>query len=232
MEKKNNIINYAVTAALFLLFVIFTVIVKTVDVRPIGVQETSIGLASINKAVFDALGTSEKWYKTTEFLGYFAILVAVGFAVIGLVQAIQRKSIKKVDYRIMLLGGFYVAVIAFYLIFEILVVNYRPVLVEGKLEASYPSSHTMLTLCILTTAIMQIHYLIKNKLFVILLDALAIIVMAVTVIGRLLSGMHWFSDIVGGILLSTALIMLYYSAVKNCQYVIAKKSVADEEIHA
>lgn len=223
MEKKKNIINYAITGALFLLFVIFTVIVKTADVKAIGPENSSVGLSSLNQTVFQLTGVNNTWYKVTDVLGYIAIAVAVIFAILGCVQALKRKSVRKVDYQILLLGAFYVIVVAFYLLFEIVKVNYRPTLIDGELEASYPSSHTMLTICIFATAIMQFHYLIKQKPLVIALDALSVVMMAITIIGRILSGVHWISDIIGGILLSAALVMLYYSAVDNCKYLREKR---------
>ena len=147
-------------------------------------------------------------------VAYFAIIlltVACGIATLGLVQLIKRKSLFRVDSSILVLGGFYVLVFLAYLFFEFFVVNYRPVLIEGVLEASYPSSTTMLMMCIMPTAIMQFHHLISSKRLRNIVNAFCGIYASFMVIGRVLSGVHWFTDIVGGILLSATLVMLYYS---------------------
>ena len=87
------------------------------------------------------------------------------------------------------------------------------VLTDGALEASYPSSHTMLVICIMGTAIMQFRRLLPEKKGLrIFLDGAAVLLIVVTVVGRLLSGVHWFTDILAGVLLSSALVMLYFSA--------------------
>ncbi len=136
-----------------------------------------------------------------------------GFAVTGLVQLIKRKNLLRVDHSILALGGFYVLVFLAYLFFEVFAVNYRPVLIEGVLEVSYPSSTTMLMLCIIPTAIMQFNRLISCEKIRYTATALCSIYAALMVIGRILSGVHWISDILGGILLSAALVMFYYSIV-------------------
>ena len=139
----------------------------------------------------------------------------MGFSILGLIQWIKRKSIYKVDYDILVLGGFYIVTIAVYLLFESVVINYRPVLIGGILEASYPSSTTMLVMCVMPTAIMQLDYRIKNKLFRNIVVVTIIAFIAFMVIGRLISGVHWFTDIVGGALLSAGLVMMYYSVCRR-----------------
>lgn len=206
--------NFTITGLLLLAFMVFTVIVKTLDVQPIGPQQSTIGLGTVNGFVFGLFGESLLWYHITDLLGLIAILVAFCFAVVGFIQLINRRSLKKVDKSLFVLGGFYALIIFFYMIFEIFIINYRPVLMDGILETSYPSSHTMVVYCIMSTAIIQFHILVKNKPARLAFDTCSAVIIIVTVIGRLISGVHWVTDIIGGLLLGSALIMLYYSVVK------------------
>lgn len=211
MKNKRNFI---VTGTLFLLFASFTVVVTKVDVRSIGPENSSVGLATLNQWVFGSLGTSQAWYQTTEVLGYLAIVIALGFAALGLSQWIKRKSLLKVDCSILLLGVLYAMVAALYLFFEFIIVNYRPIILDGGLEASYPSSHTMLIVCIMGTALLAFRRLFNQKNgWRIVLESTYILLIVIAVFGRLLSGVHWFTDILAGMLLSSALVMLYYSMV-------------------
>ena len=215
--KKNRIL-WIIGGGLLLLFLIFTVLVATVDLAPIGPNDSTVGFSAINAKIRDAIGINEGFYKITELLGMLALAVAAGFAALGGIQMIQRKSLKKVDVDLFVLGGFYAVVVAAYALFEVVVINQRPVLVDGVLEASYPSSHTILTVCIMATAILQLHKRIPQSAIRIPAELASGAILAVTVVGRLLSGVHWMTDIVGGILLSAALVVLYAAAVKTvCQ---------------
>ncbi len=192
-------------------FVLWTVAICFVDVRAIGPQGSSVGFAGINGFVQNLTGVHWGLYNITDWLGLVPIFVCMGFGILGLVQWIKRKSICKVDHDILVLGGFYIITIAVYLFFESVVINYRPILINGYLEASYPSSTTMLVMCVMPTAIMQLGSRIKNKAFRNIVAVTIIAFMAFMVIGRLVSGVHWFTDIVGGALLSVGLVMMYYA---------------------
>lgn len=214
MQKKSKK-YFIITGVFSLLFVLFTVMVKTIDVKPIGPEESTVGFAAINRFVFELFGVNLIWYHITDWLGLVAIAIAFGFTVLGLFQLIKRKSILKVDCRILLLGAFYCIVIAFYIFFEFVAINYRPVILSQSLAASYPSSHVMIGVSIMVTAMLQFHhYLREKKKWLLATDIVSILVIAVTVIGRLISGVHWFTDIVAGILLSSSLIALYCAALE------------------
>lgn len=190
-------------------FLMWTAAVCFVDVRAIGPQGSEVGLAGLNQWVHQLTRVHMTLYTITDWLGLVPLAVSLGFALLGLTQWIRRKSLWKVDRSILVLGGFYLAVIGVFLLFEEVVVNYRPVLIGGILEASYPSSTTLLVLCVMTTAMMQLNARIRNpkvrRWATIGITAFVLFM----VVARLLSGVHWFSDIVGGILLSAGLVLLY-----------------------
>ena len=211
--KKKFRKNIYVTLALFLLFVLWTLAVKFIDVQSIGPNGSEVGFAALNGLIHNVTGVHMELYIITDWLGLVPVFVAFGFAVLGLVQLIKRRSFLKVDYSILVLGGFYILVISAYILFEMLAVNYRPVLIDGYLEASYPSSTTLLVMCVMPTSVMQLHTRIKNKNIRNIISVVIYAFMAFMVIGRFVSGVHWLTDIVGGIILSAGLVMLYYSVI-------------------
>ena len=209
--KKETKKNFGIAAILLGAFVVWTAAVQLVDVQPIGPQGSAVGFATINGWVHDLTGVHMPLYTVTDWLGLVPIAFAIGFALLGLIQWVKRKHLRQVDFSILVLGGFYLLVMAAYVLFEVLVINYRPVLINGCLEVSYPSSTTMLVLCVMPTAIMQLNTRIKSKT---LKRCATFGITAFTVfmvIARLLSGVHWFTDIIGGALLSSGLVMLYHS---------------------
>lgn len=217
---KNKIRNNYISAIIFLvLFVLFTILVKTVDVKPAGPQGSLIGLSTVNTFVFDSLGQNGVWYAVSEGIGYLALLVAFSFAVLGLLQMLRRKSVFKIDADILALGVLYVVTVIAYVFFETVIINYRPVLVGGLLEASYPSSHTMLIVTILGSAGIQIDKRIQNKSLKNVLKAGCIVAIVATAVGRVASGMHWITDVIGALLLSLFLVLTYYSVVKHIEYI-------------
>lgn len=213
---KRNRKNIIASVCLLIAFILWTTTVCFVDVKQIGPQGSSVGLAGINQFVHDLTGVHFPLYHITDWLGLVPFGICGIFGVLGLVQWIKRKSICKVDHSILVLGGFYVVTIAVYLLFENVVINYRPVLIEGILEVSYPSSTTMLTMCVMPTAIMQCNDRIKNQKIRKVISGAMWAFTVFMVIGRLVSGVHWVSDIVGGALLSAGLVMMYTFMVDAC----------------
>lgn len=212
MKKK---ILFAVSALLFAAFAAFTVAVKTVDVRPEGVSGSDIGFAALNTHMRDLIGFNMTWYDITEGLGYLALAVVAAFGVTGLVRLIKYKSFSRVGAELWSLCGVYVILGALYVFFEKFAINYRPVLMaaDGVPEASYPSSHSMLTVTVMCTAAIALTCFTDNKKLLRVSQAICFILAALTVTGRLLSGAHWFTDIIGGTLAGAALTVLYAALV-------------------
>ena len=193
-------------------FAVWTLLVRLVDVQAIGPQGSCVGFATLNGG-FHALTGVHMWlYTVTDWLGLVPIAVAFSFATLGLVQWIRRKRLGKVDRSLLVLGGFYIAVMAMYALFEYVEINYRPVLINGYLELSYPSSTTLLVLCVMPTAILQLQHRIRHLVLRRLVVFSILAFTAFTVIGRLLSGVHWLSDILGGALCSAGLVTMYHAA--------------------
>lgn len=209
--KKRNQRNLCITIGVFITFVLWTIAISHVDVQAIGPIGSSVGLATLNGLFHSFTGVHMLIYTITDWLGLVPLCVVLGFALLGLIQLIKRKSLLKVDISILVLGGFYILVMTAYVLFEIFIINYRPILIEEYLEASYPSSTTMLVMCVMSTAMMQLNQRIKNKRLRKGINCIIIAFIIFMVIGRLISGVHWFTDIIGGIILSIGLVSLYYS---------------------
>ena len=211
MRKTKRIVSVGIL--LLAAFAVWTFLIQTVDVQQIGPRQSAVGFATVN-GWFHRL-TNVHWmlYTLTDWLGLVPIVVCLLFAYVGLAQLVQRRSLLKVDLDILLLGVYYVLVIFAYLLFEMVPLNYRPVLIEGILEASYPSSTTLLVLSVMPTLHFQAERRLRNSALRRCIRGLTVLFSAFMVVGRLLSGVHWLTDIVGAILLSGGLFLLYKASV-------------------
>ena len=207
--KNKHLGNIFLSLCFLAAFILWTLLVRFVDVQPIGPQGSLVGFATWNGYVHTLTGVCMPLYTITDWLGLIPVALMFGFAVLGLVQWIQRKHILRVDFSILVLGGFYILVTAVYMLFEMRVINYRPILINGYLEASYPSSTTILVLCVIPTTILQIKSRIWCQWIRRPISILLIGFMLFMVIGRLISGVHWLTDIIGGILISAGLVTMY-----------------------
>lgn len=190
-------------------FVLWTILASLLDVQCIGPQKSAVGFATVNGWFHDLTGVHMELYVLTDWLSLIPLGIVLWFAILGLSQWIRRRSLRKVDRDLLLLGGFYGLVLLMYVLFEGLEINYRPMLIEGILEASYPSSTTMLVLCVMLTAVMQADMRIQNPKRKMVVTWAVRAFTAFMVVGRLISGVHWLTDIIGGMLLSGGLVMLY-----------------------
>lgn len=211
--KKNEKKSLLIGGIFLAMFAVWTVLILTVDVQPLGQNGTSIGFAAFNCWFHHFTGVNMAIYTITDWMGMVPVVICLIFAGIGLVQLMKRRSLFRVDADIMILGVYFVIVFLAYAIFEMIPINYRPILIEGKMEASYPSSTTLLVLSVMPALIEQIQRRLSDITAKRIIKIAAIAFSAFMVIGRLVSGVHWFTDIVGGVLLSAGLFMLYKTAV-------------------
>lgn len=210
MKKNQNVL-----AGILLLvgFAVWTFLIQEVDVQPIGPNGSSVGFAALNGWFHQLTGVHWMLYTLTDWLGLVPIFVCLIFAGIGFVQLVQRKSLFKVDLDIIMLGAYYVLVIFGYLLFEMVPINYRPVLIEGFLEASYPSSTTLLVLSVMPTLYFQAQRRLNPNALRQTILIFSVLFSAFMVIGRLVSGVHWLTDIVGAVLLSSGIFLIYKASV-------------------
>ena len=216
--KKENQKSFYIGIGFLVTFAIWTVLLCFVDIKAIGPQNSVVGFATLNSFVHNLTGVHMFLYTLTDWVSIVPFCFVAGFALLGVIQWIKRKSLLKVDSSIIALGVFYIVVISIFILFENVIINFRPVLIEGILEASYPSSTTMLVMCIMPTAIIQLNDRIKNSTLKTCVSVVITLFTGFMVIGRLFSGVHWFTDIIGGALLSTGLVMIYYYVCKRLSH--------------
>ena len=214
MSRKKKLLY---TGIVFLaLFAVWTVLVQTVDVRPAGQTGKPVGFGAINLRFHQLTGVHMWIYTVTDWLGLVPVVVCLLFGMAGLKQLLQRKSLLQVDPDLILLGIYYMLVIVGYLAFEIHPINYRPILIDGRVEASYPSSTTLLVLSVMPTLAFQAHRRIRHTGIIKAVHICVLLFSLAMVIGRLICGVHWLTDIIGSVLLSRGLFLIYRATVLFC----------------
>ena len=209
MRKRNIILSIMMT----IFSGIYICLVKTIDVKSIGPNNTSVGFAKINNYFMNLIGSNMTIYKLTEVVGLIVLLIVGIYGIIGLIELIKRKSLFKVDREIISLGILYILMLVTYVIFEKVHINYRPVLIDGKLEASFPSSHTILSICICISSLIVSKKYISKK-YINITTFITVLLLTLVFLGRILSGVHWISDILGGVIISFTLLVYFYTILK------------------
>jgi len=207
-EKKLIISGLIVTG----LFVFWTFMIQTIDVCPVGQNGTNVGFATLNTWFHKLTGVHMLVYTITDWLGLVPVFICMLFGGLGAIQLVKRRSFFKVDRDIVLLGIYYILVIFGYLIFEMIPINYRPILINGFMEASYPSSTTLLVMSVMPTLGFQVHKRINNRKVIIVIDVFVILFSAFMVTGRTVAGVHWLTDIIGSVVLSIGIYLIYHGS--------------------
>jgi len=221
-RNKQLLAGFVMLAA----FVSWTILIRHIDVQSAGPNGTAVGFAGFNVWFHRLTGVHMVIYTVTDWLGLIPIIICMCFGCLGFAQLIKRKSLLRVDSDILMLGAYYVLVILCYLLFEMVPINYRPILIDGNLEASYPSSTTLLVLSVMPTLKYQTDRRIASQISRKTITIFVIAFSAFMVIGRLISGVHWATDIAGSFFLSSGLFMIYrYMA----DYFVSKKTTLKAE---
>ena len=208
-DKKRKF--FTVGVLFFGLFLTLLILAKTMNVQAIGPEGSKVGLADLNRLVSGAFPFSRGWYVLTQILGWLSLLVAALFAASGALELYDRKSLLKVDKEILVMGVLFTITIILFVFFNKVAVNYRPVIVDAEegLEASFPSSHTLLVVTVFGAAMFALRKLSHSKKFLRISDTVCIAVIAVMVLGRIFSGVHWITDILARLFLSLSLLNFY-----------------------
>lgn len=215
MAKNKDFIKLLICSGVsFVIFILLIALLSVWDVRPIGPENSSVGMAGINGFFANLFPYNSKVKGVTDILGYLSFLTAGIFAVLGVIDLIRKKSFKKINKSFYPLAGLYVAAVILYIAFDKIVINYRPVILDEGLEPSFPSTHSLLSVVILSSAIVELAIFVKNKKACLILQIAAAVLMVAIVLGRMISGVHWFTDIVGGVVLGIALIFAYLAFIR------------------
>lgn len=193
------------------LFAALTVSLVFVDRQPIAGDGSLVGLATFNLNARAILGQSDLMEKVSNLLLVIPAASALAFAVIGVRQLVQSRSRAGVDRNLWWLLALYGAMLVLYVLFNCISPNNRPILEDGMCEPSFPSSHTLLAVTMCGSAMVQaVRRLRAGGWRTVVLVVLAIGMVGI-VAARAMAGVHWATDILGGILLGAALVAFYHA---------------------
>ena len=226
-----KIINFIPALSLTFVFIVWTILVKTIDMNYI-LNVGYIGFSHFNFQINDYVldfGKTDLFNKLTDVGLYLTFLFDLGFAILGIVQWIRRKSIKKVDPIIFILLVTYITVVVEYFIFEIVKINYSPLSTPEDLHASYPSTHVLLFISFLMTGVIALFNYVKANNFIKYISiSFGVLLSIAYAVMRLLSGRHYFTDIVASLFLSASIIALFIGLIKTFMKAETKEQIVEE----
>ncbi len=204
---------FIASAALLLIFIVFTILVKTVDVQYY-FNNTYVGFYSINSKFGEFVtnfGKYESMSKMSDIILYLSFAYILGLFIFALIELIKNKSFKKLNMNYYLVLGGYVLTVIFYFVFEIVKVNYSPISPIDNLKPSYPSSHVLLgCMFYLLNTFTAMKLLKPEKEWIKpLVFAATGVICLLLIFTRALSSKHWLTDIIASIILVSSLYTLF-----------------------
>lgn len=209
MKKIINLYSILGVSFFALFLILFGLL--SFDKGKVGISE--VGLSKLNNIV--KYNYNEGWQIFADIFLYLGIALAAILAIVGFVQLIKRKSLFKVDRYIVICGIFLILAIFLWVMFDkVIIVNYRPIY-HYDLEPSFPSTHTFLVIFIYLSAHNIACMLTDNKKIKYGTLVAAILISFLVSLSRVLSGMHYITDVLAGIFLGLSLYFLCFGLIKS-----------------
>lgn len=204
---------FIASAVLLLIFIVFTILVKTVDVQYY-FNNTYVGFYSINSKFGEFVtnfGKYESMSKMSDIILYLSFAYIFVLFIFALIELIKNKSFKKLNMNYYLVLGGYVLTVIFYFVFEVVKVNYSPISPIDNLKPSYPSSHVLLgCMFYLLNTFTAMKLLKPEKEWIKpLVFAATGVICLLLIFTRALSSKHWLTDIIASIILVSSLYTLF-----------------------
>ncbi len=192
MAKKNKI-NYIISSILLVLFIVVMILVLT--------NNTKTFDESIYNFLYSLRSTGmDLFMKTITQFGNTIPVIIITLLIMILLS-------KKKD---MFLVGFNTIItVSSNQILKHIICRPRPshlrLISEGGY--SFPSGHAMISICLYGLLIYLVNKFIKNKILKVLLTVLLMLIIICIGLSRIYVGVHYPSDILGGYLLSLAILI-------------------------
>lgn len=194
-----------IAVILTIIFISYTLVIKFVDVQTEG--EITVGLGTINFWWRDLVGLSLVWNYISNVVAIL-VLFQVGLLLLWqFVILLRRKKIGQLAKHWWMFDVSLVILVSCYFLFEVLIINYRPIVINGVVDSSYPSSHVLLFCTVIPLVVRTVFR--ENKSWRWLSFVMCVGLLVLGVIARLLSGYHWLTDITGGVLLGIVINVWY-----------------------
>ena len=205
---KNKLIFASSTVILLVTLIIALLYID------VGYVNGNVGLFVINN-FFATYKINSSWDIFTTVILDITFVFIFTLVGIGIFQAIKRRSILKIDRNVVVTEILVVLMLLFSLFFSnVIFINNSPVLQNGVEVSSFPSNHIVIvTFVFLTLATLVKDYfeIVKigkiNIICKFVSFGIAIIMIALMVVGKTLSGRIWFTDAISGLLLG----LFFYS---------------------